>query len=543
MEPGAAPKSGDAADSAVHRGPATTPRERLLFDLARRDKSNVQETFRAITEASAVFLDVSRVSIWELIDEPGDERIVCKDLYLLDERKHALHDPLHARDFPTYFRAIRERRIITADRAECDPRTAEYQESYLRPLGITSMMDVPIWHAGRVYGVLCHEHRGPFRGWTSEAESFAVHMADIASLSLEAGDHSAAERRLEAVLDSVDEAVVVMDTQGRIVRANPVGRREFIDRGGGGLTLAERELLFQYLDAEDRPIPRERFPLYRVLAGETVRNEVMGIVFRRTGERWYCRLSGYPIHEGDALKYIVFVVSDISDEIYFERLKRDFIATLAHELKTPVAIVKGYAQHLEYGGRLPPESGPMLDAIGRASSRMERLIDALLDVTNVTLGRVALTKERVELVDLTRSIVERTARQTSSHKFTFRAPSHVALLADRARIEQAVRRLVENAVRYSPNGGGIEVDIVSAMADVVLSVHDHGIGIPIAEQQRIFEMFYKATTGVPYAEGGLGIGLVLAREITRRHGGDIWFESEEGSGTTFRLRLPLAEAA
>jgi len=185
----------------------------------------------------------------------------------------------------------------------------------------------------------------------------------------------------------------------------------------------------------------------------------------------------------------------------------------------------------------------MLDAIGRASSRMERLIDALLDVTNVTLGRVALTKERVELVDLTRSIVERTARQTSSHNFTFRAPSHVALLADRARIEQAVRRLVENAVRYSPNGGGIEVDIVSAMADVVLSVHDHGIGIPIAEQQRIFEMFYKATTGVQYDEGGLGIGLFLAREITRRHGGDIWFESEEGSGTTFRLRLPLAEAA
>ena len=100
---------------------------------------------------------------------------------------------------------------------------------------------------------------------------------------------------------------------------------------------------------------------------------------------------------------------------------------------------------------------------------------------------------------------------------------------------------MENAVRYSPNGGDIEVEIVSAMADVVLSVHDHGIGIPRAEQQRIFEMFFKATTGVPYDEGGLGIGLFLAREITRRHGGDIWFESEEGEGTTFRLRLPPAD--
>ena len=542
MEPGAPPNPGDAADVPVHRGASTTPRERLLFDLARRDKTNVRETFRAITEASAVFLDVSRVSIWELVDG-DDERIVCKDLYLLDEKRHALHEPLHARDFPTYFRAIRERRIISAAHAECDPRTAEYRESYLQPLGITSMMDVPIWHAGRIYGILCHEHRGAFRGWTSEAESFAVHMADIVSLTLEAGDRTVAERRLEAVLDSAAEAVVVTDAQGTIIRANPVGKRDFLDRGGGGLTRAERERLFQYLDAEDRPIPRDRLPLYRALAGETVRNEIMGIVFRRTGERWYCRLSCYPIYEGDTLNYVVYVASDISDEIYFERLKRDFIATLAHELKTPVAIVKGYAQHLEYVGRLSQESGPMLDAISRAANRMERLIDALLDVSNVTLGRVVLTQERVDLVELARSIVERTARTTSSHDFTFRAPLHVALLADRARIEQAIRRLVENAVRYSPNGGGIEVEIVSAATGAILTVRDHGVGIPEAEQGHMFEMFFKATTGVPYDAGGLGIGLFLAREITRRHGGDIWFESRVGSGSSFHLRLPLAEAA
>src|SRR4051794_794392 len=123
--------------------PGITFREGVLLELARRDKSNQGETFHAITEAASAVLEVGRVSIWALVDHEVDaqERIVCKDLYLRAEGLHATFAPIHREDFPAYFDALNERRTIAAHDAQCDPRTAEFAEPYLKPLGITSMLD------------------------------------------------------------------------------------------------------------------------------------------------------------------------------------------------------------------------------------------------------------------------------------------------------------------------------------------------------------------------------------------------------------------
>ena len=114
------------------------------------------------------------------------------------------------------------------------------------------------------------------------------------------------------------------------------------------------------------------------------------------------------------------------------------------------------------------------------------------------------------------------------------------MCADLLRLEQAVRRLVDNAIRYSPPGD-VEINLAPSDKDVVISVRDQGIGIPADQKSRIFELFFRAHAGTPHDVGGLGIGLFLAREITIRHGGAIWFESEEGRGSTFYMRLPRAE--
>jgi signal transduction histidine kinase len=310
-----------------------------------------------------------------------------------------------------------------------------------------------------------------------------------------------------------------------------------LGRAGGGMTLEERETHFEFLDAADRPIPREQFPFARVMRGESVNSEVIGVVFRRTGERWYYRLSCSPIFDGDTVKYVVYIASNVSGEIYFERMKRDFIAALAHELKTPVAIVKGYAQHLEQANGMPAELVPMLGAVDRATNRMERLVDALLDISSVTLGQLAMTREPVDLVALAHSSVQRIAGTTSTHHFGVHAPAHVPIQADRARIQQAIEGLLENAVKFSPSDGNIDVDIRTDAHNAVLSVRDYGIGIPQSVQRRIFEMFFKASV----SPTGFGIGLFIAREIARRHGGDMWFDSAEGQGSTFYMRLPLPE--
>jgi two-component system, OmpR family, phosphate regulon sensor histidine kinase PhoR len=518
-------------------GGAARRREQVLFELAKRNKADVAETFHAITEATAVALDVERTSIWRLL--PDGNAIVCEDNFVRAQGRHTAGDILWARDYPSYFSAIAKNRVIAAHEARTDARTRELSTAYLEVHGITSMMDVPIWHKGRLYGVLCHEHVGPARRWTGDDETFAANLADVASLALEAGERRKAERRWDAVVNTIQEAVFVLDSEGTIVQANPLAAR-IIERAGGGVTLAERMELVEFRDEQGRVISADRTGGRRSLSGEIVRGEINHLVFKRTGERRSYRITSAPMRDGDRIHSVVVVLADVTEEVAFDRLKREVLAALAHEFKTPVAIVKGYAQHMGKRPDASPAERPMLAAIERASNRLERLIDDLLDVSVISLGRLVLHREPVELTAMLRSVV-RWAAPATRHRLVVNAPEAVTVSADLARLEQAVRQLVDNAIRYSPLGGDVEIDVAPSDNYVVISVRDRGIGIPADQQNRIFELCFRAHAGTSHDVGGLGIGLFMAREITIRHGGLMWFESEEGRGSTFYMRLPHAE--
>jgi len=511
-------------------------REQVLFELAKRNKADVADTFRAITEATAVALDVERTSIWRLL--PGQNAIVCEDDFVRGQSRHTAGEMLRARDCPSYFAAIAESRVIAAHDARTDARTRELTSLYLEVRGITSMMDVPIWHKAQLYGVLCHEHIGPARHWTSDEVTFAGNLADLASLALEEGERREAERRWDAVVNTIQEAVFVLDGNGTIVHANPLAAR-IIEHAGGGITLAERMELVEFRDEQGRVIPADRTGGRRSLRGEIVR-EINQLVFKRTGDRRSFRITSAPMRNGDRIHSVVVVMADVTEEVAFDRLKREVLAALAHEFKTPVAIVKGYAQHMSKGPDASAAQSPMWDAIERASNRLQRLIDDLIDVSGISLGRLVLYREPVELTAMLRSVVQWAAPAATHHRLVLNAPEPVTVSADLPRLEQAVRRLVDNATRYSPPGD-IEIDVAPSDKYVVISVRDRGIGIPADQQNRIFELFFRAHAGTPHDVGGLGIGLFLAREITIRHGGAMWFESEEGKGSTFYMRLPRAE--
>jgi len=512
-------------------------REQVLFELAKRNKADVVETFHAITEAAAIALDVERTNIWRLF--PDGNAIVCDDSFVRAEGRHTAGETLWARDYPSYFSAIAENRVIASHEARTDARTRELTKAYLELHGITSMMDVPIWHKGKLYGVLCHEHVGPARRWTNDEETFAGNLADIASLSLEADERRRAERRWDAVVNAIQEAVFVMDGEGTIVQANPLGAR-IIERAGGGITLADRMKVVEFRDEQGRLIPADRTGGKRSLRGEVVRGEINHLVFKRTGERASFRITSAPMREGDRIQSIVAVMADVTEEVAFDRLKREVLAALAHEFKTPVAIVKGYAQHMSKRPDANPAERAMLAAIERASNRLQSLIDDLVEVSGISLGRLVLYREPVELTALVRSVV-RSAASATHHRLVVNAPEAVMVSADHRHLEQAVRRLVDNAIRYSPPGSDVEIDVALSDNHVVISVRDRGIGIPADQQNRIFELFFRAHAGTAHDVGGLGVGLFMAREITIRHGGAMWFESEEGKGSTFYIRLPRAE--
>jgi GAF domain-containing protein len=157
-------------------------RQGALFELIRMSKTDLGAVFRRTTQLDAQMVNVQRVSIWLYNDDRSD--IICQDLFKLSTGTHERGMRLMKKDFPRYFAAMDESRILAADDAMNDPRTSEFTESYLQPYGITAMLDVPIWVRGKVRGVLCHEHTGPARHWTVDEQDFGAAVADVVSVAL-----------------------------------------------------------------------------------------------------------------------------------------------------------------------------------------------------------------------------------------------------------------------------------------------------------------------------------------------------------------------
>jgi len=222
----------------------------------------------------------------------------------------------------------------------------------------------------------------------------------------------------------------------------------------------------------------------------------------------------------------------------------EFISIATHELKTPLAILRGYAQLLQKkkGGNLDRQA---LSAIEGQTRRLNDLVNELLDVSRLQMGRLDLTRERFDLVELVRETVERFGLLTPPGeaprlKTEFLEP-HLWGNWDRGRIEQALTNLISNALKYSPEGGEVVVEVGRRGAEAMVSVRDQGIGIPTEQQDRIFEPFVRAANARLKKIEGAGLGLHISKEIVERNGGRMWFTSDEGKGSTFYLTLPLGD--
>jgi signal transduction histidine kinase len=182
--------------------------------------------------------------------------------------------------------------------------------------------------------------------------------------------------------------------------------------------------------------------------------------------------------------------------------------------------------------------------IDQATNRLVELTEDLLDVTRLQAGRLELHSEPIDLVALVERIVARFRVTTERHRIAVHAaPEHIVILADPRRIEQVLSNLMSNAIKYSPDGGEIDISVREDQKDkaVLLSARDHGIGIPAHQQNRVFSRFMRADNAHAHNIGGTGLGLYLCRELVERHGGRIWFESIEGLGSTFFISLPLGQ--
>jgi signal transduction histidine kinase len=221
--------------------------------------------------------------------------------------------------------------------------------------------------------------------------------------------------------------------------------------------------------------------------------------------------------------------------------KDEFLATLAHELRNPLAPLR---HGLDILRKRPdgPDAAEIRDMMDRQLVHMVRLIDDLLDVSRVTQGKVELRKERIELAEVVRSAVEagRPWIDAAGHSLTVDLPSEpIWIDGDLTRLAQIVGNLLNNAAKYTPEGGRIKLAVRGADDIAEISLSDNGVGIPLAMQSKVFHLFTQVDNHLDRARGGLGIGLALVKQLVDMHGGTIDLESAgEGKGTTFYIRIP-----
>jgi signal transduction histidine kinase len=308
------------------------------------------------------------------------------------------------------------------------------------------------------------------------------------------------------------------------------------------------ELRIEHIDdigsvfEEDSSDPDACLGLRSALEGRTVKRELV-LHSRSNPETLVVAFVATPMRDvGGAVCGAVAVVRDITQQRAMERMKDDFLAIAAHELKTPVTAIKGYAQLAI--SRLHADAEPArlrraLNTIDQQAERIAHLVEELLDMNRIQAGQLHLQRKWLDLVALAQRSIEQAQQQTSQHQFMLEAPSQIEGCWDEARIEQVLQNLLGNAMKYSPEGGMITTTI-ALLEDVVhVTVRDQGIGIPPEKQPRIFEPWFQAHTDTSGDYGGMGLGLSICKEIVQRHGGSMWLESKQGKGSLFGFTLPL----
>ncbi|GEN07430.1 PAS domain S-box-containing protein [Myxococcus fulvus] len=360
---------------------------------------------------------------------------------------------------------------------------------------------------------------------------------------------------LITLFETAPVALGFLDTHLRYVRVNErlaringlppeahLGRTPLEVLGEGGR--AATAMLQQVLDTGEPVV------------GQEVDTQAVG----HPGPRRLLTGSCYPVRAPDGhLLGVGVLVEDITqrrlaeeerERLYREareaiRVRDDFLSIASHELKTPLTPLSlrlaTLERRLERGESVDPTT---LRHARQHLLRMTGLINDLLDASRIEAGRLALHPQATRLDSLVEHVLQAMEAQRGGHELRYERPERdVQVFADPYRLEQVVTNLVENAFKYSPDGGVIHIKLETRGELALLSVKDPGIGIPEDQQKLLFERYFRARNVSSRSYGGLGLGLYISRDIVERHGGRIWVESQVGEGSTFHVALPLLTGA
>jgi len=358
----------------------------------------------------------------------------------------------------------------------------------------------------------------------------------------------ASETRFRAIFENAATGIAITDWEGRFFRCNPAYCKLV------GYT--EEELgqikILDLIHPDDRA---DNLAIIRSLRDKELPSfEIENRYVRNDGEAVWVRKFVSLLHDQEGQPpHILALVTDVTDRRRMEaalleadRRKDEFLATLAHELRNPLAPIRNALLVFKRSGADTPNAENLLSIMERQLDHLVRLVDDLLEVSRISRGKIELKKERCDLAGILHHAVE-TAQphiQAAAQRLTVELPSSpVTLDADPVRLAQVFANVLNNASKYTENGGRIWLKAERSGDEVIVSVRDNGMGISAEMLTSVFELFFQTSRTLGRAQGGLGIGLALARSLVHLHGGQIEARSEgPGRGSEFSVRLPLFEA-
>jgi signal transduction histidine kinase len=379
---------------------------------------------------------------------------------------------------------------------------------------------------------------------------------------------------LENIFEQIAEGVVVRDREGRVMVYNREALRLARNRSAVEQGRAHGHRVtpeWDFLDSVGKAIPRPELPEWRVMLTETSFLSDQLLLSNEDDTTTPVLIHAAPLQdEAGSICGAIMAFQDISIVKEEERLKDELTSAASHEMRQPITVIQGHAQRLkrllrrltgEDQGIIDPEAlRTVAESMESQTTRLDRLVSDLLDVSRIQAGHLRLTPQSMSLAELVQQVVDAEMAVTSEHQFVLQnnAPPEYSALEgtwDRSRIEQILSNLLHNAVKYSPAGGEIRVTLGVlprgarvgtkghgrkrlAAASAHVAVSDKGIGIPPGGLQHIFERFYRApnTTDIQ----GTGLGLYISQQLAAAHHGLLWAESRGlGHGSTFHLALPL----
>jgi len=348
----------------------------------------------------------------------------------------------------------------------------------------------------------------------------------------------------EALIESIAEGFLAIDLSGKILTANRSAKTN--------LRYEQEQLLNAHFSSilnlhtkEGKPLPRKEHFVQRALdEKETVNTLPTDTILceRKDGTRFPISITATPFLMGMEIRGVVVTFRDITEEKRIDRMKSEFISLASHQLRTPLTAIGWYIELMQ--NELSSLSGDQQDYVAQIMNshrRMVDLVNSLLNASRIELGKLRIDPEETELETLVNTMVkELTPQMQEKHiRFSQRLPKKLPVFLDVNLVQTVLGNLLSNAVKYTLKEGSIELLVMTDQQELRFEVHDTGMGIPKEQQHRIFEKLFRADNVRKTDTEGTGIGLYIAREIVRAWGGKLWYQSEEGKGTTFSFTVPV----